>query len=482
MKQANQKTLRLESIRTDGGTQMRERLLIEVVSDYQEKLEEGVDLGELQVVYDGEAYWLWDGFHRLEAYRLNGALEAPCTVEEGSRRDAVLKAAGANQQHGLRRDWPAKRRAVLTLLQDEEWSKYSNPEIAKLVGVSKEFVRLEREKLEGYGKPYGQKPEIFNGIEGLKDPTSVATVATPMFTTELRKDSTGRLQPAHKPKKKKELTEPDLEYLEETASQDMSLEALQIAWADFRTINGLNEEEFRAALESQTAFCGYLDQIRKQYSKRDVTEAAREILNRLYPAQKAGADSETLALEQTKKFEDRLQELIEEWLKENELGAEVLVVEENELEERVGLDYRLRLTCDLARAWPLVPTEKIGLLLSGYIYYDLPRWLEQAAEAGLNSEVLVSADPGANQLVPQLPKKLDVWGLEQLVRYYFGPEKLEEKLTPLVGHKSKTGPGWLFLNSFIERAGHTYKRSDLKQAISNVYDQICQRKASTTSA
>lgn len=41
---------------------------------------------------------------------------------EIAKRDALLHAAGANDAHGIRRTSKDKRKAVMALLTDEEWS------------------------------------------------------------------------------------------------------------------------------------------------------------------------------------------------------------------------------------------------------------------------------------------------------------------------------------------------------------------------
>ncbi|MDR9404902.1 MAG: hypothetical protein RI580_15855 [Halothece sp. Uz-M2-17] len=42
------------------------------------------------------------------------------------QRDAILHSVGANATHGLRRSNQDKRKAVVTLLQDNEWSQWSD--------------------------------------------------------------------------------------------------------------------------------------------------------------------------------------------------------------------------------------------------------------------------------------------------------------------------------------------------------------------
>jgi Protein of unknown function (DUF3102) len=64
-----------------------------------------------------------------------------------STDDAVLYSVGANSTHGLRRTNDDKRRAVETLLNDAEWIKWSDYEIARRTGTSHTFVSLIRPSL-----------------------------------------------------------------------------------------------------------------------------------------------------------------------------------------------------------------------------------------------------------------------------------------------------------------------------------------------
>ena len=89
---------------------------------------------------DGKRYWLADGFHRVEAAIAAGLAEVDAEVRHGGKRHAMLYAAGANAQHGLPRKPEDKRRAVLRLLEDEEWSKSTDREIARTCKVCPTFV------------------------------------------------------------------------------------------------------------------------------------------------------------------------------------------------------------------------------------------------------------------------------------------------------------------------------------------------------
>jgi hypothetical protein len=136
--------LRISDIRIDGGTQSRVGLNKDVVLDYTQAMQAGTMFPPVTVYYDGDVYWLADGFHRIAAAKEAGLKEFPADVRQGTRREAVLYSVGANGRHGLRRTNEDKRRAVTILLEDAEWSKWSNNEIAKRCDVSEYFVRTLR--------------------------------------------------------------------------------------------------------------------------------------------------------------------------------------------------------------------------------------------------------------------------------------------------------------------------------------------------
>lgn len=137
-------SLAIALIRTDGGTQPRATINQLTVAEYAEDMRSGDHFPPVLVFWDGGDYWLADGFHRLLAAQ---SLELPAIavdIRRGTRRDAILYSVGANAHHGLRRSNVDKRRAVLMLLQDREWSRYSNNRIAKLCFVSADLVNRLR--------------------------------------------------------------------------------------------------------------------------------------------------------------------------------------------------------------------------------------------------------------------------------------------------------------------------------------------------
>ncbi len=134
----------LASISIDGGTQSRASVDQAVVADYADAMRNGAVFPPIVLFHDGKAYWLADGFHRYHALKETGAQRVIADVRQGTRRDAILFSVGANASHGLRRTNEDKRRAVSTLLQDAEWSKWSDREIAKRCGVDHKTVSSAR--------------------------------------------------------------------------------------------------------------------------------------------------------------------------------------------------------------------------------------------------------------------------------------------------------------------------------------------------
>ena len=136
--------LPIASIRRDGATQMRAELNPATVTEYSMDMDgDWGNFPPVVVYYDGSDYWLADGFHRIAAYVSNPGRElhtVPADIRTGTRRDAILHAASANSDHGLRRTRQDKIRSVETLLRDEEWAGWSDNEIARRCHVSPTFV------------------------------------------------------------------------------------------------------------------------------------------------------------------------------------------------------------------------------------------------------------------------------------------------------------------------------------------------------
>lgn len=130
----------LSLLRRDGGTQIRAQVSMDVAKEYAEAMGRGDKFPPVKARYDGTHYWVTDGFHRIMGAELIGQVAIDTEVRPGTRRDAILDAVGANAEHGYRRTNADKRQAVLTLLEDDEWSKKSDRELARIAHVDPGMV------------------------------------------------------------------------------------------------------------------------------------------------------------------------------------------------------------------------------------------------------------------------------------------------------------------------------------------------------
>lgn len=113
------------------------------VSEYAAAMKTGAAFPPVIVFVDSKGVrWLADGFHRCAAADLAGLTEIAADVREGSRKDALLYAAKANGEHGLRRTNADKRRAVLLVLGN--FPKWSDRKIGEACGVDHKTVAAAR--------------------------------------------------------------------------------------------------------------------------------------------------------------------------------------------------------------------------------------------------------------------------------------------------------------------------------------------------
>lgn len=153
----------LTQIKLDGGTQSRAGINQETLAEYAHAWQEGAKFPAVILFYDGESYWLADGFHRVLSARQAELTEIDADIRQGTRRDAVLFSVGANANHGLRRTNEDKRRAVTTLLQDEEWKQWSDREIARRTGVHHDTVGRLRAELSGGIRQIDEERKVNRG-------------------------------------------------------------------------------------------------------------------------------------------------------------------------------------------------------------------------------------------------------------------------------------------------------------------------------
>ena len=165
--------LRLEQIRTDGGTQPRAQMDWTVVADYAADMGNGATFPPVVVFYDGSDYGLADGFHRVEAAKSLGLIEIAADVRPGTLEDAKWYSYSANKLHGLRRSNEDKKRAVEAALAHPYASRHSGEEIARHCGVSPMTISRYRHVISNNVRDDEQRTVTRNGTTYTMDTANI---------------------------------------------------------------------------------------------------------------------------------------------------------------------------------------------------------------------------------------------------------------------------------------------------------------------
>jgi len=140
--------LEIGKIKLDENIQPRVEINTQTIAEYAEDLANGAEFPPVIVFFDGADYWLADGYHRIGAFISAQRKTIAVDVHQGTRRNAMLYAVGANTSHGLRRTNEDKRRAVHAMLADVEWRCWPNTEIARQCAVGEHIVRELRKQYQ----------------------------------------------------------------------------------------------------------------------------------------------------------------------------------------------------------------------------------------------------------------------------------------------------------------------------------------------
>ena len=162
--------LKLSDLKIDGGTQSRAKIDHQVVNEYTQSLMNGDIFPPLEVFFDGINYYLVDGFHRYFAHKAAVIKEVSVVVHNGTQREAQLYSKGVNHDHGLRLTKEDKRKAVLSMFDDEEWNQFSDRKIAEICHVANSYVSKLRNEL---GHENKEKKYIKNGEVKTMDTTNI---------------------------------------------------------------------------------------------------------------------------------------------------------------------------------------------------------------------------------------------------------------------------------------------------------------------
>ena len=187
--------LPISTLTFDTDIQCREGMRSETVAMYREDMLAGGTFPPMVVFYDGNKRWVADGFHRGQAYREAGIEKVPVDERQGTKRDAILFAVGANAAHGLRRTNADKRRAVEMLLRDAEWRLWSDRELARRAGVSNQFIANMRPSLSTVDSQPGTDTPARKGADGRTINTSNIGKRKPVETCPSEESNQLRAKP-----------------------------------------------------------------------------------------------------------------------------------------------------------------------------------------------------------------------------------------------------------------------------------------------
>jgi hypothetical protein len=145
--------IQIDRITIDVDLQQREDLYHPpTVQRYADLMSDGVEFPPVIVFDDGDSLLLGDGFQRVHAALQAGFTEINADIRKGTQRDALLFSTGANAAHGLQPTSADKRKAVMVLLVDPEWTAWSDRQIAKHIGVGNKLVSKVRRLMESAGE------------------------------------------------------------------------------------------------------------------------------------------------------------------------------------------------------------------------------------------------------------------------------------------------------------------------------------------
>jgi ParB-like chromosome segregation protein Spo0J len=178
----------IDKIERDCGTQRREKVDRHTVERYRDAMLAGDEFPPVLLFFDGKKFWLADGEHRIRATLDTGLQEINAEVRTGKQRDAQWESLGVNLKHGLPPTAKERRAAIVTALQDPEWTKYTDRKIADHCGAHHDTVGRIRAELKALAEAQ------------LADPPTESAPAEPAT----RVGADGKTYKATKPSTKKD--------------------------------------------------------------------------------------------------------------------------------------------------------------------------------------------------------------------------------------------------------------------------------------
>lgn len=161
--------LSLEAIKVDRALQSRVSTDITFQREFSEALLRGDQFPPVVVFWDGKHHWLADGFHRHGAHKMAAAVQKQfraikAAVYQGTKKDAAVFSAGANQKFSIPRKSEDIKKAIYMLLDDERWIAKPHTAIAKHIGCS--TVSARKYRITFHIDRSTRMPELFETSDG----------------------------------------------------------------------------------------------------------------------------------------------------------------------------------------------------------------------------------------------------------------------------------------------------------------------------
>jgi len=158
------KELPLEAIQCEIALQQRP-LDPDTVARYCSLMDEGTEFPPVDVVYDGQRYLLYDGFHRVAAAERTGKRTLPANITVSSREYAEDMSYRVNAAHGLPRQPGVVTVILQAIFANPRWRDKKDAEIAEWVGCSRQYVNIARHENE-------KSPEAATGTDAGPPPSA----------------------------------------------------------------------------------------------------------------------------------------------------------------------------------------------------------------------------------------------------------------------------------------------------------------------
>jgi hypothetical protein len=133
----------------------------EIVNEWVQLIEPTKDSSPLKVCFDGEKYWLFDGYHRLEAMKSLGFNRCDVIINRVDRRDALRRYIN-DKLKGKNTFAQSKvfKHCMKLMIEDPVWSALEDDELSRLFDRSQCFLKISKSLLQlktGHGTTSASK-------------------------------------------------------------------------------------------------------------------------------------------------------------------------------------------------------------------------------------------------------------------------------------------------------------------------------------